>query len=103
MARCFHLTAFWVFISLSVVLKGSSEILVLLVNLGNGILINLFLNFPKSFVLNKMGYFAYNGLGDWMADAFGCLWVYGKGPSKHRFRFSLLKNLEMVLGPYYIP
>ena len=57
-------------------IEGPSEIFVLLVNLGNGILINLFpssltsqhyfLQQYKSFVLNKMGYFVYNGLGDWM-------------------------------------
>ena len=60
-------------------IERPSEILVLLVNLGNGILINLILSFSnslisqhyflqlcKSFVLNKMGYFVYNGLGDWM-------------------------------------
>ena len=55
-------------------------------------------------MLNKMGYFAYNGLGDWMkkADTFECLWVYGEGLSKYHFHFSLLKYLEMVFGPYYI-
>ena len=37
------------------VLKGPSEILVLLVNLGNGILINLFLSFPSS--LTSQHYF----------------------------------------------
>ena len=48
MAGCFHLTAFYDFISLFVVLKGPSEIFVLLVNRGIGILINLILSFPNS-------------------------------------------------------
>ena len=43
------------------------------------------------------------GWRDVKVDIFGCLWVYGKGPPKYRFRFSLLKDLEMVFGPYYIP
>ena len=46
MARCFHLTDFWVFVSIFVALKGPSEIIALLVNLGNGIL--LILRSPNS-------------------------------------------------------
>ena len=55
MARCFPLTAFQVFLSLFVVLKRPSEILVLLVNLGYGILINLIISFPSS--LTSQHYF----------------------------------------------
>ena len=47
MARCFHLRVFEVFVSVFVVLKGPSEILVLLVNPGNGILINLIFKFSE--------------------------------------------------------
>ena len=96
------------------VLRGRSEILVLLLNLCNGILIKLILSFPnfltsrycflqyyKSFVLNKMGCFVYSGVRRclWV---FWCLWVYGKDLSEYRFRFSLLKYLELVFGPCYI-
>ena len=45
MTRYFHLT---VSVSLLLVLKRPSEILVLVVNVGNGILINLILSFPNS-------------------------------------------------------
>ena len=45
MTRYFHLT---VSVSLLLVLKRPSEILVLVVNVGNGILINLVLSFPNS-------------------------------------------------------
>ena len=78
-------------------LKGPSEILVLLVNLRNGKLINLNLSFPNSLtsryffcnstnlVLNEMGCFVYNDLDEWMEKVgiFECLWVYGKDPSKN--------------------
>ena len=52
-----------------------------------------------------MGCFVYNGLGDWSLklDISGLLWVYGKGSFKYRFRFSLLKYLELVFSPNYIP
>ena len=56
------------------VLRGFSEILVLLANLGNSILVNSISSFPNSltsrhyflqqyklFVLNKIGHFVYNG------------------------------------------
>ena len=48
MARCFHLMVFQVFASLFMVLRGPSEIFVLLANLGNCILKNLILSFPNS-------------------------------------------------------
>ena len=78
------------------VLKEPSEILVLLlVNLGNGILINLIFKFSK--------FFNFSALFSAIVYTFECLWVYSKGPSKYRFRFSLLKYLGMAFGPYYIP
>ena len=48
--------------------------------------------------------FRWQCLGYAKVNIFVCIWVYRKRPPKlFHFRFFLLKHLDMVFGPYYIP